>query len=402
MADTEMLAQEITEARVLNALRVVEDPDLHRDIVTLGFVKDIKICDGNVAFKVELTTPACPVKDLLKRQAHDAVAALPGVTQVAVEMTAQVRGEKRTGQDLIPKVRHVIAVASGKGGVGKSTVAVNLAVALAQMGAKVGLMDADIYGPSLPLMMGVDKKPLLKDTPDGPKMVPVACHGVLMISLGFLLDPDKAVIWRGPMVAGTVRQLLADVMWGEQDYLIVDLPPGTGDAPLTLAQQVPISGVVVVMTPQTVAQEIANKAIQMFRTVGQGQGRAIPILGVVENMSGGVFGSGGGETAATRLNVPFLGRVPLDPTICGAGDAGVPAILVAPDSEQAHSFRDIARTPGRAGQHFAIRAGAERTGKIGRFSIEQIQIDCSTLNTDSSDMQTISAHAEIGPGDQFP
>jgi ATP-binding protein involved in chromosome partitioning len=337
-------AGEITEARVLDALRVVEDPDLHRDIVTLGFVKDVKICDGNVAFKVELTTPACPVKDLLKMQAHDAVAALPGVTHVAVEMTAQVRGQKRTGQELIPKVRHVIAVASGKGGVGKSTVAVNLAVALAQMGAKVGLMDADIYGPSLPLMMGVDKKPLLKDTPDGPKMIPVACHGVLMISLGFLLDPDKAVIWRGPMVAGTVRQLLADVLWGEQDYLIVDLPPGTGDAPLTLAQQVPISGVVVVMTPQTVAQEIANKAIQMFRTVGQGQGRAIPILGVVENMSGGVFGSGGGETAATRLNVPFLGRVPLDPTICGAGDAGVPAILVAPDSEQAQSFRDIART----------------------------------------------------------
>ena len=344
MADTAMVTQEITEARVLDALRVVQDPDLHRDIVTLGFVKDIKICEGHIAFKVELTTPACPVKELLKTQAHDAVAALPGATQVAVEMTAQVRGEKRTGQDLIPKVRHVIAVASGKGGVGKSTVAVNLAVALAQMGAKVGLMDADIYGPSLPLMMGVDKKPLLKDTPDGPKMIPVACHGVLMISLGFLLDPDKAVIWRGPMVAGTVRQLLADVLWGEQDYLIVDLPPGTGDAPLTLAQQVPISGVVVVMTPQTVAQEIANKAIQMFRTVGQGQGRAIPILGVVENMSGSVFGSGGGETAAARLNVPFLGRVPLDPTICGAGDAGVPAILVAPDSEQARSFRDIART----------------------------------------------------------
>lgn len=335
---------EITEQQVLDALRVVEDPDLHRDIVTLGFVKDIKICDGNVAFKVELTTPACPVKDLLKMQAHDAVAALPGVTQVAVEMTAQVRGQKRTGQELIPKVRHVIAVASGKGGVGKSTCAVNLAVALAQMGAKVGLMDADIYGPSLPMMMGVDKKPLLKDTPDGPKMIPVACHGVLMISLGFLLDPDKAVIWRGPMVAGTVRQLLADVMWGEQDYLIVDLPPGTGDAPLTLAQQVPISGVVVVMTPQHVAQEIANKSIQMFRTVGQGQNRPIPILGVVENMSGGVFGSGGGERAAKRLNVPFLGRVPLDPVICEAGDAGQPAILAAPDSEQAQAFRDIART----------------------------------------------------------
>jgi len=335
---------DVTEAQVLQALRAVEDPDLHRDIVTLGFVKDVKICEGNVAFKVELTTPACPVKDLLKTQAHDVVAALPGVTHVAVEMTAQVRAPKRTGKELIPKVRHVIAVASGKGGVGKSTCSVNLAVALAQMGAKVGLMDADIYGPSLPMMMGVDKKPLLKETPDGPKMIPIASHGVLLISLGFLLDPDKAVIWRGPMVAGTVRQLLADVMWGELDYLIVDLPPGTGDAPLTLAQQVPLSGVVVVMTPQHVAQEIANKSIQMFRTVGQGQNRPIPILGVIENMSGGVFGSGGGEKAATRLQVPFLGRVPLDPAICEAGDAGQPAILAAPDSEQARSFRDIAHT----------------------------------------------------------
>ncbi len=335
---------DITEARVLDALRVVLDPDLHRDIVTLGFVKDIKICDGNVAFKVELTTPACPVKDLLKMQAYEAVAAIAGVTQVQVEMTAQVRAPRRTGKELIPKVRHVIAVASGKGGVGKSTVSVNLAVALAQMGAKVGLMDADIYGPSLPLMMGVDKKPLLKETPDGPKMVPIASHGVLLISLGFLLDPDKAVIWRGPMVAGTVRQLLADVIWGELDYLIVDLPPGTGDASLTLAQQVPLSGVVVVMTPQQVAQEIANKSIQMFRSVGQSQSRAIPILGVVENMSGGVFGSGGGERAAARLGVPFLGRVPLDPAICDAGDAGQPAIMAAPDSEQARSFRDIART----------------------------------------------------------
>ncbi len=335
---------EVTEQQVLDALRVVEDPDLHRDIVTLGFVKDIKICEGNVAFKVELTTPACPVKDLLKMQAREAVAKLPGVTQVNVEMTAQVRGQKNVGQALIPGVRHVIAVASGKGGVGKSTVSVNLAVALAQMGAKVGLMDADIYGPSLPLMMGVTKKPLLKETPEGPKMVPVASHGVLMISLGFLLDPDKAVIWRGPMVAGTVRQLLGDVLWGEQDYLIVDLPPGTGDAPLTLAQQVPISGVVVVMTPQQVAQEIANKSIQMFRTVGQGQNRAIPILGVVENMSGGVFGSGGGERAAQRLSVPFLGRVPLDSAISQAGDDGIPAILAAPNSPHAESFRDIART----------------------------------------------------------
>jgi ATP-binding protein involved in chromosome partitioning len=335
---------EVTEQQVLDALRAVEDPDLHRDIVTLGFVKDIKICDGNITFKVELTTPACPVKDLLKMQAHKVVAVLPGVTNVEVEMTAQVRGRAKSQEELIPRVRHVIAVASGKGGVGKSTVAVNLAVALAQMGAKVGLLDADIYGPSLPLMMGTHKKPLLKDTPTGPKMVPVAAHGVLLMSLGFLLDPDKAVIWRGPMVAGTVRQLLADVLWGEQDYLIVDLPPGTGDAPLTLAQQVPLSGVVIVMTPQQVAQDIANKSILMFRTLSEGQGRAIPILGVVENMSGGPFGTGGGEQAATRLKVPFLGRIPLDATICAGGDSGLPVILAAPASEPALSFQAIAST----------------------------------------------------------
>jgi ATP-binding protein involved in chromosome partitioning len=335
---------EITEQQILDALRAVEDPDLHRDIVTLGFVKDIKICDGNVAFKVELTTPACPVKDLLKLQAHKAVASLPGVTHVEVDMTAQVRGRAKSQEELIPRVRHVIAIASGKGGVGKSTVAVNLAVALAQMGAKVGLLDADIYGPSLPMMMGVTRRPLLKDTPTGPKMVPVAAHGVLLMSLAMVMEPDKAVIWRGPMVAGTVKQLLGDVLWGEQDYLIVDLPPGTGDAPLTLAQQVPLSGVVIVMTPQQVAQDIANKSILMFRTLSEGQRRAIPILGVVENMSGGPFGSGGGETAAQRIGVPFLGRVALDAAICEGGDAGVPALLSAPGSETAHAFRSIATT----------------------------------------------------------
>ncbi len=334
----------ITEEMILNALRAVQDPDLHRDIVTLGFVKDIKICEGNVAFKVELTTPACPVKDLLKQQATAAVAGLPGVTQVAVEMTAQTREPAKTGRELIPGVRRVIAIASGKGGVGKSTVAVNLAVALAQTGAKVGLLDADIYGPSLPMMMGVDKRPLMTETPQGPRIVPVAAHGLRMMSLGVLLDPDKAVIWRGPMVAGTVRQLLGDVAWGQQDYLIVDLPPGTGDAPLTLAQQVPLSGVVIVMTPQQVAQEIANKSILMFRALSQSGGREIPILGVIENMSGGVFGAGGGERAAQRLAVPFLGSIPMDARICESGDLGMPAVLAAPDSEYAHAFHSIAGT----------------------------------------------------------
>ena len=334
----------VTEQQVLEALRVVQDPDLHRDIVTLGFVKDVKICDGNVAFKIELTTPACPVKDLLKTQAQRAVTELPGVTSVNVEMTAQVRGRDMSPQELIPGVRNVIAVASGKGGVGKSTVAVNLAVALAQTGAKVGLLDADIYGPSLPLMMGVNQRPLMQETPTGPKIVPIPAHGVLMMSLGFLLDENKAVAWRGPMVAGAVRQLLADVTWGEQDYLIVDLPPGTGDAPMTLAQQVPLTGVVIVMTPQKVAQQIANKSILMFRMLEQGSGRPIPILGVVENMSGEVFGRGGGERAAESLNVPFLGRVDLDPAIRAAGDAGQPVLLAESASESAQAFHSIATT----------------------------------------------------------
>jgi len=332
----------VTEGDVLNALRVVEDPDLHRDIVSLGFVKDIKICEGAVAFKIELTTPACPVKDLLKKQAEYAIQALPGVSMVTIEMTAQVRSRDTTPQELIPGVKTVIAVASGKGGVGKSTVASNLAVALALTGARVGLLDADIYGPSLPLLMGNAQRPLMTDTPTGPKIVPITAHGVLMMSLGLILDPDKAVVWRGPMIAGAIKQMLGDVVWGEQDYLVVDLPPGTGDAPLTLAQQVPLSGVVIVTTPQIVAQEIANKSVLMFQTLSQSSGREIPILGVIENMSGSVFGAGGGASAAAKFGVPLLGTIPLDAEICAAGDAGIPVLLSAPDSPAALAIQQIA------------------------------------------------------------
>jgi ATP-binding protein involved in chromosome partitioning len=334
----------VTEEQVLDALRAIEDPDLGRDIVTLGFVKEIAISDGNVAFTIELTTPACPVKDQIKADAHSLVSQLPGVTYVAVEMTAQVRGQKLTGQELVPGVKHVIAVASGKGGVGKSTVSVNLAAALSMMGAKVGLLDADIYGPSLPLMMGVKHRPDMMQTEQGPRIVPIDTHGVKVMSLGFLLEEGKAVIWRGPMVAGTVRQLLGDVEWGELDYLIVDLPPGTGDAPLTLAQQVPISGVVIVMTPQQVAQEIAYKSILMFRTLSQNLGRTIPILGIIENMSGGIFGTGGGEQAAIRYGTPFLGTIPLDALISQCGDSGQPAVRVAPESAQGKAFQAVAQT----------------------------------------------------------
>ncbi|HRK22039.1 MAG TPA: Mrp/NBP35 family ATP-binding protein, partial [Fimbriimonadaceae bacterium] len=265
-----------TEPQVLDALRQVMDPDLHRDIVTLGFVKDMAIEGGRVSFKVELTTPACPVKDLLHAQARDVVLALPGVDEVDVEMTARVIARQIPKDDLLPGVKHCIAIASGKGGVGKSTVTVNLAVALAKEGAKVGILDADVYGPSIPLMMNCFDRPFTNNE----KIVPLERYGVKLMSLGLLLEEGQAVLWRGPMVAGTVKQLLEDVDWGELDYLFVDLPPGTGDAPMSLAQLAPLTGVVIVTTPHHVAANIAGKSVQLFERLGA------PILGVVENMAG--------------------------------------------------------------------------------------------------------------------
>lgn len=339
---------EVKESQVLDALRVVQDPDLQRDIVSLGFVKEVKICEGNVAFKIELTTPACPVKDQLREQALAVVRAVPGVTHVEVDMTAQVRGEQRIGP-LIPGVKNVIAVASGKGGVGKSTVSCNLAAALAQTGAKVGLLDSDIYGPSIPLMMGTgEEQPELVDN----RIVPVERHGVRLMSMGFFIEEGKAVVWRGPMIGKFLQQVLGDVAWGDLDYLIVDLPPGTGDAPMSLTQLIPLTGVVVVTTPQDVAQRIANKSILMFRTLEQQLNRPIPLLGMIENMSGFVclhcgevtalFGVGGGERAAAALGLPFLGAVPLDPTITAGGDAGKPVVVSHPESRPAEAFRRLA------------------------------------------------------------
>ncbi len=340
---------------VLDALRAVEDPDLHRDIVSLGFVKDVRIDGGSVSFKVELTTPACPVKDLLKAECEGAVLALPGVDSVDVEMTASVRGRGAPAGDLLPGVKHCIAVASGKGGVGKSTVTVNLAVALAESGAAVGLLDADVYGPSIPMMMGCDERPLTR----AGKIVPLERHGVSLMSLGFLLEEGQAVLWRGPMVAGTVKQLLEDVDWGELDYLVVDLPPGTGDAPMSLAQLVPLTGVVIVATPQHVAANIAGKAVQLFQRLNA------PILGVIENMSGfvcpkcgevtHVFSGLSGEELAARLGAPMLGSVPLDPQVSSASDQGVPSLLAHPESPQALQFRAIA---GQVAAQVSIRERA--------------------------------------------
>lgn len=333
----------VSEAQVLEALRNVVDPDIHRDIVTLGFVKDLSIDGTSVSFVVELTTPACPVKEQLQIQCEDVVRALEGVEKVVVTMTAQIRRREERQDDLIPQVKHCIAIASGKGGVGKSTVTVNLAIALAQTGAKVGILDADVYGPSIPMMLGAQsERPLTRDA----RIVPIQKFGVHLMSLGFLLEEGHAVLWRGPMVATTVRQLLADVDWGALDYLLVDLPPGTGDAPMSLAQLAPLTGVVIVTTPHHVAANIAGKSVQLFRRLNA------PILGVVENMAGfacpncgevtRIFSGMTGEELSQKLQVPYLGSVPLDPTVSGSADLGQPSVIAHPDRPQADSFREVA------------------------------------------------------------
>jgi len=344
----------ITESQVLDACRKVMDPDLHRDIVTLKFVKNVQIEGGTVSLTVELTTPACPVKEQLKAEVEENIMAIEGVNVVEVEMTAQLRQRQMQQDDLVPNVKHVIAIASGKGGVGKSTVTVNLAVSLAKAGAKVGLMDADVYGPSIPLMMGAEgEKPGIVNG----KIMPIMRFGVQMMSLGFLLEEGQAVLWRGPMVAGTVRQLLADVDWGDLDYLLVDLPPGTGDAPMSLAQLAPLTGVVIVSTPHNVAANIAGKAVQLFKRLNS------PIIGVVENMGPmidpitgvetRIFHGISGDDLATNLKVPYLGSIPFDPQVSESGDAGIPAVVKYPDTMQSRAFHNIA---GRLAQQASIKA----------------------------------------------
>lgn len=351
----------VTSEQILSALRTVYDPDLHKDLVTLGMIKNIVTDGPNVAFTVELTTPACPLKAEIERMCREAVLAIPGVAQAEITMTANVRANTGRGvpqQQAIPGVKNVIAIASGKGGVGKSTVSANVACALAQMGAKVGLLDADIYGPSIPIIMGVeDAQPQVDEKRE--KLVPVMSHHVKVISMGFLQAPGSAVIWRGPMVAKAVQQFLRDVEWGEIDYLVVDLPPGTGDAQLTLAQAIPLSGAVVVMTPQDLAAAVAVKAVAMFQRL------EVPILGIVENMSyflcpscserHYVFSRGGGEQAAEALRVPFFGAVPLATDIGAQADAGKPSVVADPDGPYAAAFREIAE---RIAQTISIGARA--------------------------------------------
>ncbi len=368
--------------QILDALRRIQDPDLHQDIVTLGFVKRCEVsAKGDVEVTIDLTTPACPVKDQMKSEAERSIQALAGVRSVKVEMTATPRGPAGPPRQLATNVRHIVAVSSGKGGVGKSTVAVNLAVALSKTGARVGLLDCDVYGPDIPMMMGLAGEPEAY----GKKLLPKVRHGVKTMSIGYLLAEEKPVIWRGPMVHKLIEQFLADVEWGELEYLLVDMPPGTGDAQLSLAQIVPLSGCVLVTTPQAVSTYDVAKAIAMFRQVN------VDVLGIVENMAGyaisgtiegcpegtpmhldvgtgkidlrvesggrfqtvvDVFGSGGAERLAKKHGFAVLGRVPLNPAVRVGGDAGDPISVIDPGSPIAREFAAIA---GRVAQKLAIQ-----------------------------------------------
>ena len=333
----------LSQESVLEVLRTVQDPDLHKDIVTLGFVKDVKIAGGEVDFTIELTTPACPVRDQMKAEAEEKVKGLPGVTTARAKMTADVKARGGFGRQQVPGIRNIVAVGAGKGGVGKSTTAVNVAVALAAKGARVGLMDADVYGPNIPQMLGVEGQPAVSEDK---KMVPPEAHGIKLISMGMLVPPDQPIIWRGPMLHGAVQQFMRDVAWGELDYLVVDLPPGTGDVALSMAQSVPMAGAVVVTTPQGVSVSDVRKAVAMFRQLN------IPVLGVIENMSyfacghcgekTDIFGTGGGRRMAEDMQIPFLGEVPIDTRVRSGGDEGRPIVAAAPDAPAAKAFSEVA------------------------------------------------------------
>jgi ATP-binding protein involved in chromosome partitioning len=328
----------------LEALRRVMDPELHRDLVSLGMVKDLRVDGDAVSLKVELTTPACPLRETIGKDVEAALRAA-GAKRVELQFGAQVRSAPGVAQaQLTPGVKNIILVGSGKGGVGKSTVALNLAVALSKLGARTGILDADIYGPSIPILTGVTERPVSRD---GKKLETLQAHGVSVMSIGFLVDPDQALIWRGPMVTGALIQLLRDVNWGELDYLVLDLPPGTGDVPLTLAQNVRAAGVVLVSTPQDVALADVIRAKLMFDKV------AIPVLGIVENMSSfvcphcrketDIFAHGGAKAAAEKMGIRFLGEVPIDLAIREGGDRGVPIVSGHPESPQSEAFFTVAR-----------------------------------------------------------
>ena len=356
---------------VLTALRAVVDPDIRRDIVTLGFVKNLSIDSGRVAFTIELTTPACPVKEQLREQAKNAVRAVSGVSQVDVQLTANVRSAlaPETGRPPLPGVKNVIAVGAGKGGVGKTTVAVNLALALAKCGSRVGVLDGDIYGPNIPLMLGLNTQL----TTDGKQIVPAEKYGLQVVSIGFLTQDDAPIIWRGPMLHGAIQQFFREVAWKDLDYLIVDMPPGTGDVALSMSQTVPVVGSIVVTTPQQVSLSDSRRAIRMYQKLN------IPPIGIVENMSyyqctnchheADIFGHGGGEALAAELQVPFLGRLPVYQPIREGSDAGVPLVVAEPSSAAAKAFLTLAE---RAAAQVSI--AAHRTAEANRGKIPLIPV----------------------------
>jgi ATP-binding protein involved in chromosome partitioning len=344
---------------VLEALKAVRDPDLNRDIVSLKFIKNLRIEGGRVAFTIELTTPACPVKDQMREQARAVVSQVPGVENVEIEMTAQVRStiSADLGKAPVEGVKNIIAVGAGKGGVGKTTVAVNLAIALSQSGGRVAMIDGDIYGPNVPIMLGINTQL----TTDGDRIIPAEQFGIQLVSMAFLTGDDSPVIWRGPMLHGVIQQFFRQVRWENIDYLVVDLPPGTGDVALSLSQTVPVSGSVVVTTPQTVSVADTRRALRMYQKLN------VPTLGLVENMShfvcptcrteSDIFGKGGGETLATELGVPFLGRIPIYEPIRVGGDTGVPITIGEPESAAAQAFRAAAE---RLAAQLSIAAFSKR------------------------------------------
>jgi ATP-binding protein involved in chromosome partitioning len=339
----------VTVDQVLSSLKKVVDPELHKDIVSMGMIKDLVITDGKVSFTLELTTPACPFNDDIEQDVRTAISSI-GVENLDLKVTARVmEGRAISMDELIPDVKNIIAVASGKGGVGKTTIAVNLALALARSGAKTGLLDADVYGPSVPLMLGAEEAPQVLDN----KIQPPTVEGIKVISMGFFYEQSQqAGIYRGPIVSGIVKQFLTDVQWGSLDYLIIDLPPGTGDAPLTMAQTIPVTGIIIVTTPQDVAMNVAVKALGMFSKLN------VPIVGVIENMSYlqcphcseriNIFGDGGGKKISEKFDIPFLGEIPLFPQIMEGSDKGKPVIISDPNSIQANALRKVASiTAGR-------------------------------------------------------
>jgi ATP-binding protein involved in chromosome partitioning len=344
------MIETLSPSAILEVLRPVEDPELRKSLVELNMIRNVKVEGGNVSFTLVLTTPACPLRQFIVEDCERAVKTLPGVEKIDVEVTSETPQQKalpdRTG---ITGVKNILAVTSGKGGVGKSTVAVNVAVALAQAGAKVGLIDADIYGPNAPTMMGLaSAKVMVQAGGQGDILEPAFNHGVRLVSMGFLIDPDQPVMWRGPMLNGIIRQFLYQVQWGDLDYLIVDMPPGTGDAQLTLAQAVPMAGAVIVTTPQKVALIDARRGLRMFQQL------KVPILGIVENMSYfippdlpdrqyDIFGSGGGAKTSQELGLPLLGCIPLEMALREGGDRGIPIVVDAPDSASAKALVAIAQ-----------------------------------------------------------